>query len=268
MPGMTGLELLERVQARFPFVPVILTTAQGSEDLATWALKKGAAAYLPQRRLEEELLPTVEQVLDRSMAERARQQVLSSLTQAEYHFVLDNDPALIPPLIRHLEENIGWLEIWDEKEITRVCVAVREALLNAIYHGNLELKKDPPEPDTILGLHGEAANPELEDPFFYLSVMGNMDLIEQRRHQEPYRDRKVHFHAKIGRSKAEFTIRDGGSGFDPGLVPDPTDPANLEKARGRGLLLIRMYMDQVKHNKIGNEVTMMKKCVRAGQYDI
>jgi anti-sigma regulatory factor (Ser/Thr protein kinase) len=42
-------------------------------------------------------------------------------------------------------------------------------------------------------------------------------------------------------------------------LPDPTDPANLERISGRGLLLIRTFMDEVHHNAKGNEVVMIKR---------
>ena len=54
-----------------------------------------------------------------------------------------------------------------------------------------------------------------------------------------------------------------GPGFDPRALPDPTDPANWEKACGRGLLLIRTFFDDVKHNATGNEITMTKGEPRA-----
>jgi anti-sigma regulatory factor (Ser/Thr protein kinase) len=40
---------------------------------------------------------------------------------------------------------------------------------------------------------------------------------------------------------------------------DPTDPENLERAGGRGLLLINAFMDEVVHNDRGNEITMLKR---------
>ena len=54
-------------------------------------------------------------------------------------------------------------------------------------------------------------------------------------------------------------VRDEGLGFDPSLLPDPTDPANLGKVSGRGLLLIQTFMDHVEHNATGNEITMVKR---------
>ncbi|MFQ5734074.1 MAG: ATP-binding protein, partial [Planctomycetaceae bacterium] len=49
-----------------------------------------------------------------------------------------------------------------------------------------------------------------------------------------------------------------GRGFDPGEIPDATDPANIEKPCGRGLLLMQTFMDEVCFNDAGNEVTMVK----------
>jgi anti-sigma regulatory factor (Ser/Thr protein kinase) len=42
-------------------------------------------------------------------------------------------------------------------------------------------------------------------------------------------------------------------------LPDPTDPTNLEKVTGRGVLLMKSFMDEVTYNEVGNEVTMCKR---------
>jgi len=44
-------------------------------------------------------------------------------------------------------------------------------------------------------------------------------------------------------------IKDEGKGFDPSIVPDPTDPENLLKDSGRGLYLMRVYMDGLSYNQ-------------------
>jgi len=56
-----------------------------------------------------------------------------------------------------------------------------------------------------------------------------------------------------------IVVRDDGPGFDPAEVPDPTVPEMLERASGRGMLLMRTFMDEVRYNKAGNEVTMIKR---------
>lgn len=58
------------------------------------------------------------------------------------------------------------------------------------------------------------------------------------------------------------TVRDEGEGFDPASVPDPTDPQNLLKASGRGILFMRTFMDEVtweRHPEGGTVVRMTKK---------
>ncbi|HEX8843451.1 MAG TPA: ATP-binding protein [Pyrinomonadaceae bacterium] len=66
-------------------------------------------------------------------------------------------------------------------------------------------------------------------------------------------------------SAIEITIRDMGEGFDPGSVPDPTDPQNIMKTSGRGILFMRTFMDEVewsRHPEGGTVVRMVKKRVK------
>lgn len=55
-----------------------------------------------------------------------------------------------------------------------------------------------------------------------------------------------------------FVIRDSGPGFDPALVPDPTHAENLLRETGRGLFMIRHYMDGVEFSRGGREIRMSK----------
>jgi serine/threonine-protein kinase RsbW len=43
-------------------------------------------------------------------------------------------------------------------------------------------------------------------------------------------------------------VKDEGTGFNPADIPDPTSPENLLKDSGRGLYLMRVYMDELKYN--------------------
>ncbi len=58
--------------------------------------------------------------------------------------------------------------------------------------------------------------------------------------------------------RAVITITDQGGGFDPSGLPDPTADENLEKPTGRGVMLMRAYMDEVQFNPRGNRVRMVK----------
>jgi CheY-like chemotaxis protein len=241
MPDMDGLKLVQEIRYHFPFLPVVLMTGQGSEDIAIQALQRGAASYVPKKNLAYDLVETVEDVLAVAGAKKHQQRLLDECwTQSESQFVLSNDISFIPPLIGHFQENLKRMRLVDENGLIRVAVALREALTNAIFHGNLEA----------------ALAPHARDDVAYRR------LIEERLHQEPYEDRRVYVTARESRREAIYIIRDEGPGYDPAALPDPADPVNLEKVSGRGLLLIRTFMDEVMHNKQGNEIIMVKRCDR------
>jgi serine/threonine-protein kinase RsbW len=101
----------------------------------------------------------------------------------------------------------------DEEERFRVTMAVREAAVNAVLHGN---DYDPTKQITA----------SFEN--------NNKSLI--------------------------FTISDQGKGVDPDSLPDPLAPENLLRGTGRGIFLIRSFMDEVHFKKLqpGTELTLVK----------
>jgi len=58
-------------------------------------------------------------------------------------------------------------------------------------------------------------------------------------------NKKVTVEAAVENSKLIIKIKDEGEGFDPGSIPDPTEPENLLKDSGRGIYLMRVYMDDL-----------------------
>ena len=53
--------------------------------------------------------------------------------------------------------------------------------------------------------------------------------------------------AYVENSKLIIKIKDEGEGFEPGTIPDPTEPENLLKDSGRGIYLMKVYMDDMKY---------------------
>jgi serine/threonine-protein kinase RsbW len=60
-----------------------------------------------------------------------------------------------------------------------------------------------------------------------------------------------------------ITIQDEGPGFDPGVVPDPTQEENIEIPSGRGLILMRSFMSDVEIEPPGNLIRMRYERPRA-----
>jgi len=68
----------------------------------------------------------------------------------------------------------------------------------------------------------------------------------------------VRIELSIGDARVEMTIEDEGPGFDYGHVKDPTADENLLRAGGRGVMMIRAFMDEVDYNEAGNRVRLVK----------
>ena len=73
---------------------------------------------------------------------------------------------------------------------------------------------------------------------------------------DPSKEIKIDY--LVSSEKIEVCITDEGVGFIPGTVPDPRSGENLYKVNGRGLFLIRAYMDVVEYNDRGNSVHMIR----------
>lgn len=242
MPEMDGLELVTATRAEFPDVPVILMTAFGSEMLAVEALQQGAATYVPKQQLADNLAHTAKQVLALTRADRTYARLIDCVARTEFSFVLANDPELVDALVDLAQHMVVSVGLCDLNGRLRIGVALKEALNNALYHGNLEL--DPRQAK-------EASQAAAEEK--------QCDLVEQRRAQSPYQDRRIFVDAKLAPEEVRFVIRDEGSGFDPAAIPVATEPGAMEPDCGRGLSLIRAFMDEVVYNDAGNELTMAKR---------
>ena len=70
--------------------------------------------------------------------------------------------------------------------------------------------------------------------------------------------KKVTVDFTLESDKVVLSVADEGEGFDPDSVPDPTRDENLESPYGRGLVLMKAYMDSVEFSNNGAKVTMIK----------
>jgi CheY-like chemotaxis protein/anti-sigma regulatory factor (Ser/Thr protein kinase) len=237
MPGMNGLDLMAAIKNDYPLVPVILMTARGSEDIAAQALRQGAASYVPKKRLPEDLLPTIQRILHGLVEDQEHPTLMHYLEKSEAVFVLHNDWALIKTLVRHLQQVLRCLALADETERLRVGLAVEEALANAYYHGNLEIGAGLNKTDRQV----------------------RETLARERTRNAPYRDRHIRVTAKVSREAAVFVVADEGPGFDVARLPKAVTLPDPESGAGRGIILMRIIMDEVRFNPSGNEVTLIKR---------
>ncbi len=237
MPGMGGLELVGRMRELHPHVPVIIVTSRGSEVTAVEALKRGAASYVPKQLLAKLLVQTVRELAAVSGLERIHNRLLDCIEETRTRFCLENDRLLLDSLVTHVMELLRQARFCDQGERTRMGVALKEALNNALLHGNLELTAE------LTTASGYAVHA----------------LVEERRNQEPLKDRRIHVDVKVSGEEAVFQVRDDGAGFDLGLLPDAADPKSIAQFSGRGVVLMRSFMDEVEYAEGGRQVTLIKR---------
>jgi serine/threonine-protein kinase RsbW len=128
---------------------------------------------------------------------------------------IPSDPAVACRIQEEVEQALK-AHHFDEREVFGIRLALEEALINAIKHGN------------------------------QLSP-----------------DKTVAISYQVTADRFEMHIRDEGAGYDPGEIPDPMAPENLERPCGRGLFLMKHFMTDVVVHPPGNAVSLIK--VRDGE---
>jgi CheY-like chemotaxis protein len=237
MPEMDGLELVRYVRSKYSGLPVVLMTSRGSEETAVDALRAGALSYVPKTQLRNSLCDAMGMVVAAVEERRYRERTRTLLERSEASFVLGYEMDGPNALISHLQGNLRQVNFCDDTELFQIGTALAEAISNAIDHGNLEL-------DSGLRERG---------------VDVYTRLRQERANEAPYRDRRVRVTERLTPDVVQYQVRDEGKGFNTSSVPDPLHPDCLLKVSGRGLLLLRTFMDDVTFNATGNEVTMTRR---------
>ena len=234
MPDIDGLQLVTSINQDYPEVPVVLMTAHGSENVAAQALANGAASYVPKNELADNLVETVTQIIAMAATDQKYNRLIQCSTKTEFEFNLENDPELIEPLVDLVQQIVSSMNLCDSTERVRMGVALEHAISNAMIRGNLEIVRSD-------------------------NLMEDREKVQERNGQTPYRDRRVYVNALVTRDYAQFVIRDEGSGFDTSLVPQSATGDSIKDGKGRGLVLMANFMDEVEFNPSGNQVTMRKR---------
>lgn len=81
------------------------------------------------------------------------------------------------------------------------------------------------------------------------------NAINHGNRQNP--EKMVHLDFSTKDKALKFVVTDEGDGFDHENLPDPTDPANIEKISGRGVFLMRNLADEVEFSENGKRVEMV-----------
>ncbi|MHC4874857.1 MAG: ATP-binding protein [Planctomycetota bacterium] len=237
MPNMNGLELLQEIGERFPTLPVVVITARGSEQLAVEAIESGAASYVPKARLAEDLATTLSRILSSQRGVSISDRVYQSLVSTEALYELPCDPEVLTASGEMVYETIQRNWNCTARDAMRMRMTLEEALLNALYHGSLELDPELRAND-LQAYHRQA---------------------HERQHTGPWKDRRIKLRISCTPNEFVMEVADEGNGFDAAPFMDLTEETVLERPYGRGILLMRTVMDEVTFRDGGRVTRLVKR---------
>jgi CheY-like chemotaxis protein len=246
MPEVNGLELVGMMRLRFPDVPVVLTTAHGSEELAVQALQQGVASYVPKLQLADRLLPTVQHVLELARAARQYERFSHCLQDARLRFSLEADPELIGPLVDLVRGMAGSVGVCDPGEQLRLATTLTGLIRYAMLWGNFELSTE-----------------ELEA--LEMNQSEALATLERRRTESPYRERKLGVEMHLSGEEVRFRVRQEGIPFDGEVVLDTVSENTAWTHVNRGLVLMRTFADEITLEDSGMCIVMVRRRNRPDQ---
>jgi anti-sigma regulatory factor (Ser/Thr protein kinase) len=162
---------------------------------------------------------------------------LPLLVRAEKTFMrMPSRPHWIEPVVEYLRQKAVSCGVCPETRSTKLLVALHEALANAVVHGNLELPSDLKDRD---------------DSSF-------AEALAQRAADPVLADRSVDILVDYDGERCRWIVTDQGKGFDVARVLErlQSDEPAVSLASGRGILIMRSFLDEVSYEDGGRRLVL------------
>ncbi len=239
MPGRDGLGLIEVLRRQDCAVPCAVMSALDDMNLVIRSLRLGAIDFLPKPITRQALADMCQRLSSRRDSQPLAENALPQ-TYEIYQVELPSNRAWVPALCQRVVRNFLADQDNDVRETVRL--ALHEALMNAIVHGNLEVPGDAREVGNWEAYEALVAAAE-DDP-----VLSRRPVMLKLKRRD---------------GRIRMMVKDDGAGFSPDPMPLLLDDA-VEFGQGRGLMLIRHCVDSVHWNESGNQIEMIKLLPRNG----
>ncbi len=234
---MDGIELLRRINGFDEPIPVLIITGHGNVEDAVRALRYGASDFIRKPFDINDIASSVRTILKRRHENQMADGFARYMDFDHKKFRIPVDSSLINPISYYLTKDLVPVGLCNRTTAENITLSLQETLSNAMFHGNLEVASDVREREGIKGFN---------------------EMIDARKSDPEYCNRMITIQYRLTRDYVEYIIEDEGPGFDFSSLPDPRDPENFFKNSGRGLLIIRIHMDEVEWNEKGNLIRLKK----------
>ncbi|OHD71334.1 MAG: hypothetical protein A2W19_10025 [Spirochaetes bacterium RBG_16_49_21] len=165
--------------------------------------------------------------------------LMKCFLKEKQEYAIGNYLTTADDITQRITKNLS--KFMEQKQITLIRIALREIIINAIEHGNLNIS------------YSEKTGAIADDTYF--------DFIAERRKDPRYRGRRVCIEHLIDPARAVYKITDEGCGFEHKkvLMNDSRDANERLLGHGRGISLAKNIFDEVRYNEKGNVVLLVKK---------
>lgn len=225
MPEMNGLELVRAARVGMPSLPVLLITANGSEELAVEALACGAASYVPKKALATQLLDVIEHVLCMSIDCDYQSELSKRMSGVVMRFELESNAELFPALIEMAHQMVASVSHIGVQDAIRLMTAWESALFIALAQ---TWGIDVSEVQSV-----RYATPELELPSGILFV-----------------------EIETSRQQVIFRVRHEGEVIGTEVLTNlaPGDLLDLSK---RNFVLLKSFTDEVRYDTVSKTLELI-----------
>ncbi len=241
---MDGIELLRRINSMDEPIPVLIISGHGNVEDAIRALRYGASDYIRKPFDINDLTSSVRTILKRKFEKKLSDNLAKYKQYEKTVLEIPNDGDLINTISFNFTKDLVSAGLFNYTTSENISLSLQEAISNAMFHGNFEIDSSLRDKGGMKEFNNE---------------------IENRKLLSPYKDRIVKITYELTPDYVFYEIEDQGPGFDYRTLPDPRDPENFFKNSGRGLLIIRIHMDEVSWHERGNIIRMKKYKVNRNQ---
>ncbi len=206
--------------------------------------KLNILSFIDRYEIDYYLSKTLEIILTNRQVLVQKDLAQKILEKMSGSFVIDNDPLMVSSYVNILTSTLVNERYINPNKENVLRIALTELIMNGIEHGNCEIS--------------------YEEKSKYLEEKGDINELIKLKNQDPeIAKRKVYLDYTFTDEELKFVIRDCGKGFDyKKRIYNPNSEQDLWKMHGRGIFMTQMYVDSIKYNDIGNEVTITIKTDR------
>lgn len=240
MPRLGGLEFLKNLKVSRPQLPVVIITGYATTDITIQALKLGAVDFITKPFKLSEIFFTVKRILDYQGREKEIHHVYQQISHCAKTFDCACQELDIDAVLHVIVKELTDLGFCTEADSMKISLAIREAVDNAIEHGNLELPSGHKHKEYMI-------NPQA------------FQRWKQQRLQDPqFGQRRIRIQFSCTPRRMEVKVADEGAGFDAASLPRSIKEAEELGSELHGYRLMLLSMDEIRYNDKGNEVTLVK----------